>query len=99
MNPQSAREGEVGLAKDSLPLPVITAAVQFSVLGAFSHALSPLPSFQGCRRVGMLFHPGPVQDSENSERWGVILLLSSSRMSVQPLQPFRIVTRLGESQK
>jgi len=47
----------------------------------------------------MLFHPGPVQDSENLERWRVILLLSLTCMSVQLLQPFRVVTRLGDCQK
>lgn len=78
---------------------MVTAAVQVSALGAFSHALSPLPTFQGCRRVEMLFHPSPVQDSGNSERWGVILLLGSTLVSVQPLQPFRVFTRLGECQK
>lgn len=63
-----------------------TAAVKVSALGDFSHVLPPLPSFQGCRsrRVEMLFHPGLVWDSGNSERWGVILLLSSTCMSVHP---------------
>lgn len=78
-----------------------TAAVKVSALGDFSHVLPPLPSFQGCRRrrVEMLFHAGLVWDSGNSERWGVILLLSSTCMSVQPLQPFRLVSRLRACQK
>lgn len=44
----------------------------------------------------MLFHPGPVQDSGNSQSWGVLLLLSSTHVSVQSLQPFSVVTRLAE---
>lgn len=33
----------------------------------------------------MLFHPGPVWDSVNSKRWEIILLLSSTHVSMQPL--------------
>lgn len=101
--PWSARKGEVRLGRERIPCFCLwlQQLLRFVLWVLFhTHCLHFLPSkASGAGKWEMFLLLSPIWDSGNSEKWGLIMFISSTCMPVQPRQWFRAAARLVGCQK